>query len=180
MPRRPRLGPMHPRLTATFALIPAIVALLILLAFLAEELDVRFGNLLTWGFVGVFPGLAFYFGIGLIWRGTVNWTKSRLIAVASTSAAYLAILALVGILLAYNTPGQDDVAIALLLTSLAGCAVALPVASRIVWEPRSAESGAPCPSCGYDLRGQHECRCPECGEQFTVGELVNRYTELET
>lgn len=29
-----------------------------------------------------------------------------------------------------------------------------------------------CPSCGYSLVGLTECRCPECGEQFTIEQLL--------
>ena len=28
-----------------------------------------------------------------------------------------------------------------------------------------------CPKCGYDIRGLPECRCPECGEQWRLGEV---------
>ena len=30
----------------------------------------------------------------------------------------------------------------------------------------------PCPSCGYNLRGLREARCPECGSSFTIEQLV--------
>ena len=29
-----------------------------------------------------------------------------------------------------------------------------------------------CPSCGYDLRGQRQTRCPECGRAYTIQELI--------
>ena len=29
-----------------------------------------------------------------------------------------------------------------------------------------------CPSCGYSLIGLNELRCPECGETFTIDELI--------
>lgn len=29
-----------------------------------------------------------------------------------------------------------------------------------------------CPKCGYSLIGLHELRCPECGERFTIDELI--------
>ena len=32
-------------------------------------------------------------------------------------------------------------------------------------------AGVPCPHCGYDMQGQSDCRCPECGERFTIGDL---------
>lgn len=33
---------------------------------------------------------------------------------------------------------------------------------------------APCPSCGYNLRGCEESNCPECGKGFDFDSLVNR------
>jgi len=59
------------------------------------------------------------------------------------------------------------------LVGLIGGGIALIVVARICWEPREGPA-VPCPKCGYDLRGQQECRCPECGQQFTVGELMQR------
>ena len=35
-----------------------------------------------------------------------------------------------------------------------------------------AETDAPCPRCGYNLRGARERRCPECGAAFTFAALV--------
>jgi hypothetical protein len=32
--------------------------------------------------------------------------------------------------------------------------------------------GIPCPTCGYDMTGLNGTRCPECGSEFTVGELL--------
>src|SRR5829696_3439901 len=29
-----------------------------------------------------------------------------------------------------------------------------------------------CPKCGYSLTGLAEARCPECGSQYTLGELL--------
>jgi predicted RNA-binding Zn-ribbon protein involved in translation (DUF1610 family) len=41
---------------------------------------------------------------------------------------------------------------------------------RAVWR-RLQSDGPRCPKCGYDLQGQSELRCPECGERWTLGEL---------
>ena len=29
-----------------------------------------------------------------------------------------------------------------------------------------------CPKCAYDMRGQRDLRCPECGTEFSIGELL--------
>jgi hypothetical protein len=30
-----------------------------------------------------------------------------------------------------------------------------------------------CPTCGYNLAGQYEARCPECGTRYTLVELLH-------
>jgi rubrerythrin len=35
----------------------------------------------------------------------------------------------------------------------------------------SNRSNVSCPSCGYNLTGLNEARCPECGAKFTLDEL---------
>lgn len=71
-----------------------------------------------------------------------------------------------------------DVMRALFALTLGGAA---SVACGLAWlwvhrlgRPRAptALDVVPCPACGYDLRGQEVCRCPECGQQFTVGAVV--------
>ncbi len=37
----------------------------------------------------------------------------------------------------------------------------------------------PCPSCGYNLRGLREARCPECGSSFTIEQLVRSSSGTE-
>ncbi len=53
------------------------------------------------------------------------------------------------------------------------------VALGIAWlgMPRGGDrtpTRTPCPQCGYDLRGQTECRCPECGATFTLGDIAEQ------
>jgi hypothetical protein len=56
------------------------------------------------------------------------------------------------------------------------------VASVFIWRETPAERAARlqntnndavvCPTCGYNLTGLKECRCPECGTQFTLDQLL--------
>lgn len=32
----------------------------------------------------------------------------------------------------------------------------------------------PCPECGYNLRGLTQARCPECGGEFTLEQLIDK------
>jgi hypothetical protein len=49
---------------------------------------------------------------------------------------------------------------------------------------RSASTTILCPVCGYNLTGLNTTRCPECGRQFTIDELLekqaNRAAEIES
>jgi uncharacterized paraquat-inducible protein A len=56
------------------------------------------------------------------------------------------------------------------------------VASVFIWRETPAERAARlqntnndavvCPTCGYNLTGLIECRCPVCGTQFTLDQLL--------
>jgi hypothetical protein len=49
---------------------------------------------------------------------------------------------------------------------------------------RNANAAIFCPVCGYNLTGLNATRCPECGRQFTIDELLakqaNRARELDS
>ena len=52
----------------------------------------------------------------------------------------------------------------------------------LIWRETTAERGErlnqlgvgaiTCPSCGYNLTGLKEARCPECGAQYTLDQLL--------
>jgi hypothetical protein len=56
------------------------------------------------------------------------------------------------------------------------------IATVLIWRETPAErgrrlhaagrSGVSCPTCGYNLTGLSESRCPECGTRFTLDELM--------
>jgi|SRR5436853_7567025 len=59
-----------------------------------------------------------------------------------------------------------------LVGSIAALA-AWPVMAALAWRETSEDCRrrsltVSCPTCDYDLRGLSECRCPECGEQYTL------------
>lgn len=136
-----------------------------------------YGSVLDWWAAHVtrvllctLPAL-FFFGGGLgIWWRSIDWSPQRCFGVLATGLALLLSLVLAGLFGLISESAQE---LALLVTSSVGAGVALIVVGRICWEPAEGPA-VPCPKCGYDLRGQQECRCPECGTQFTVGELTRR------
>jgi hypothetical protein len=172
--RRPTISAPHPRLVATFALVPITVGVEIGLyyAFAAwvsgANQFVLYACILA---LPLAPVLIFYAGGLLIWWPTVRWTTRKRWGVFLTSAALAALLVPAARLaLAENGLGM----LATLLVGLLGGGVALIVVGRICWTPPSESTEIHCAKCGYDLRGQRECRCPECGEQFTLGDVVGR------
>jgi uncharacterized paraquat-inducible protein A len=171
MQQRTRIRPLHPRIAATFALFPVIVGLEIAVVWMCDRLDRRFDELVAWTPAMLFPGVAFYLGCFLIWKSTICWTPARrfrVFVIVMTSALLLLLVAGVPAMLGAS---HDWVLFSLLSAGgiISGAAVWLTVC---ICCDAPEPSRVLCPSCGYDLRGQQECRCPECGEQFTVGELA--------
>jgi hypothetical protein len=133
-----------------------------------ERLGWVFGGGVAWIFMAVW----WY----LLWRGSVRWTPQRRVK----SLASMGLAAVAGIFVGGATWNIDDDL---------GCftgSVAAPIlwlcASCFIWREtaiertervRSGGKGAiVCPTCGYNLTGLKEARCPECGAIFTIDELV--------
>jgi hypothetical protein len=136
-----------------------------------DFLERHFSSLVAWAPAMLFPGVMLYVGCLLIWRPVVTRTRRRRLGLLGISLAFLSVLLLAGTapqLLRWQT---DSAVLTLLSSSLIASGLALWAMAWICHDPAEPAKVA-CPSCGYDLRGQQECRCPECGEQFTVGELA--------
>lgn len=130
-------------------------------------LDYRSGWYFEWALGCSTAITAALFGVcwWQLWRRCVVWTRVRVL-----HTAYLTVAATV-----------TGVAIGWLIDWGVGAALggALWVAGTAwLWgtpeaRRRSADGvGVPCRKCGYDLRGLHEARCPECGTLYTLDELV--------
>jgi len=123
--------------------------------------------LFTWAFVA-----AYWI---LLWRGSVAWTRPRVLWTAGAAAA----AALGGFIVAMLlSPVDDGVA------RFCGGALAIllwVVFTIFIWREspqeraarlKGAAGGVVCPTCGYNLTGLTATRCPECGTQFTLDELL--------
>ena len=122
----------------------------------------------TWAFVGVY----WY----RIWRPSVPWNGRR----ARGTFVAVAVALVVGIVLGgmgWFSNQYVGSAIGSITAPLAWLAAAV-VAWRETDEERAARLGKlaadsiVCPKCGYSLTGLAEARCPECGSQYTLGELL--------
>jgi hypothetical protein len=145
----------------------------ILMGVLGDFLESRFNSVVAFLPAGLLPGLMLYGGLLLIWRPVVNWTPKRRLRLLGISLAFLLVLLLAAIVPRLLRWGPDSSLLILLSINLVASGLAVWAAAWICHEPVEPAKVA-CPSCGYDLRGQRECRCPECGQEYTLGELAGR------
>ena len=132
--------------------------------------------LLLWTVIYLFVGGYWV----LLWRGTVNWTRRRLLHTAGGSVAALGIGVVVGALcmtLNRNVPPP-------ILMMVGGGVVPIVwvLMTVLVWRETAAERTSRlaaagveqvlCPMCGYAMTGLREARCPECGAAFTLEQLM--------
>jgi hypothetical protein len=115
----------------------------------------------------------------LLWRGAVNWTQQRLRR--TTAMTLVAALAgvIVGVAIAAVLPYDKELGacggvlsgaiVWIILTILAWRETPRERAERL---SRAGADALVCPTCGYNLTGLSESRCPECGAQFTLNELL--------
>lgn len=172
MSRPHRIRSPHPRVAATFALFPLIVGLEIPMAVLGDFLERHFSSLVAFSPAALFPALMLYLGCLLIWWPVIDRTPRRRLGMLVVSLAFALLLLLAAGLPQFLGWGINSSLVTLVSTSLVASGLALWATAWICHDlPEPAKVA--CPSCDYDLRGQRECRCPECGEQFTVGELLH-------
>ena len=135
-----------------------------------EEMGFLIAGILTWAFI------AWYWVF--VWRKTVKWSPRR---TARTLYAALA-AAGVGLILGIMTGSMAE-DFGFFIGSVAPPLLWM-VATVLVWRETDAEraarlraigrdgAGIPCPTCAYDMRGLKSTRCPECGSEFTLDELI--------
>lgn len=169
---RQRIGLIHPRLAMTIALLPVSGSLGVIWATLAAQWLIDDSVHLFFGVLFGLPALVFYWGSLLIWWPTIHWTAGKFLAVVIGSLILIAGLA-IGIIAIGEAEGPESVALLCLVAGV-GSGVAMGVTHSILWtEPAALTPGSiPCPHCRADLRGQRDCRCPDCQQQFTLGELA--------
>jgi len=115
----------------------------------------------------------------LLWRRTVRWTRRR---VAWTFAGFGG-AAVIGVLLAaaINRVLEWDQWVGAFFGIACGSVIWI-VTTIFAWRETAAERAARlggagrdavvCPNCGYNLTGLSGTRCPECGKQYTINELL--------
>jgi hypothetical protein len=114
----------------------------------------------------------------VLWYGAVNWTSQRVYRTLMMSLAAAAGGLAMGVAITKVLPYDKELgACGGLLTG----AIVWIILTILAWRETPAERAARmsranadalvCPTCGYNLTGLREPRCPECGTQFTLNEL---------
>ena len=120
----------------------------------------------------------------MIWRGQVDWVSRRKRLTGIAFAISAAIGLLIGLCFAAAYPREMEVGIIFgsmfwLFSWLASTAIVWreTAAERIARLGLNSNEVVVCLKCGYNLTGLREARCPECGEQYTLNELVGASLE---
>lgn len=129
------------------------------------------GGVLTWVAVALY-----WF---LLWRSAVVWNSRRVVGTFVSAAIALGVGIAAGVVAAAATMGEGSFGafIGSVMTILLWL-----IGTVFVWRETTAErasrvtassrSAITCPTCGYNLTGLTESRCPECGSKFTLDELL--------
>jgi hypothetical protein len=133
----------------------------------------------------IISGALTWIGVGiywcLLWRSGVQWTSRRITGtiVAGFGAFAFGLLAAVFIAMTFSI--GDGQSFEAFVGGMHAIIVWL-IATVFIWRETAAErarrvtassaSAITCPTCGYNLTGLTEARCPECGSKFTLDELL--------
>jgi len=118
-----------------------------------------------------------------IWRPVVRWTPKRIAQTVTTALVAIAAGVAFGFtIFMVGRSNQMPMGIAVLLGG-GFPPIVWVLATVMVWRETNAErtvrlaggsdaDSVVCPMCGYDMRGVRMAQCPECGVEFTLGQLV--------
>lgn len=164
------------RVLMSVVMVPlAITLYLLLFGFFANQIREEYALIWSSLFTGT---LVFFYWLG-VWRETVRWTSRRrlltIIAVPAAIGLPLGAMTLLDMAL----PSRPELHI------LAAGLTAIPlwlILTLLIWKETPAERAERvqasagkalfCPKCNYNMTGLYEARCPECGERFTLDQLM--------
>jgi DNA-directed RNA polymerase subunit RPC12/RpoP len=133
----------------------------------------------------LFAGALTWFGVGIywccLWGSSVNLTPRRVGGAILSGVIALGIGILAGLFTwgAMQRGGSNSFAafvgsVLTIILWLIGTVLAWQEtpAERAARIKSSGKSAVACPTCGYNMTGLTEPRCPECGSKFTLDELM--------
>jgi hypothetical protein len=165
------------RLLLTIFLVPLTVIVAIVTTIVCVEVR-PFGNvrdatmaitvcLVTWGFFAI--------AWVAIWMRGVKWTPTR--KTLSISWPVISALVAMGVGFAFGTWQRE----AGYFFGSVTAPLVWVFGTILIWRETDAERKSrqraahadviTCPTCGYNLTGLSEARCPECGAKFTLNDL---------
>src|SRR5262245_6155290 len=120
----------------------------------------------------LFPAVALFVAQFFIWSPAIRWTLYKRLVYLIVSAIYIGCMVLAAF--PYNIMfGRWTFEKIAVWPLTVGFAAVLNAWAYGTSPTRSdAETRVACPKCGYDLRAQRECRCPECGHAFTLADIA--------
>lgn len=123
----------------------------------------------------------------LLWRENVQWTQARRSSTILAGVLAIVCCILLGALIRFGFHGPGFGA------AMIGGGIGPIVwvlATVLIWREtpqerveRLSRLGADsicCPICGYNMTGLRESRCPECGGQFTLDQLLAAQPNKDT
>lgn len=146
-------------------------------------LDRRASDDVAFLYANIIGGLFLITAWTATWSGHVTWDARRVLktAIAAAGAVALVVAMYVFVRLAFHRGYGGDNELGLILGGLVGGA-AWPAFTAFAWRETAAERAArlkqhgvhtvACPTCGYNLTGLTDARCPECGSKFTLDQLL--------
>jgi hypothetical protein len=166
------MDPLITRILLSIILWPTVVVIYFVSFVLLESHNIDENYAFVWSGIGT--GFVIVVWLLLVWRSQIHWTKGRLwwTWLSVPAAAICGTLGALGMGLALPYNRWD-------LSTFVGTLVALcswPMIAVFVWRENADERGrrsvnVSCPACSYNLTGLSECRCPECGAQYTIDQL---------
>ena len=172
------------RILLTILLFPSAALLLFVLFIFLEpqmrdETAIVIATMATCGYI-----IAYW--VALWWKSVV-WTPGRVQTTVGCAAGAAGVGVTLGLMIAATFPyGADELAF---FTGSLVATVLWIIGTICIWRENQSERAARlrragadtivCPACGYNLTGLREARCPECGAQYTLNELLAGQTSRE-
>ena len=113
-----------------------------------------------------------------IWAPQVTWTHTRRRLTACSLPASVVAASALGLALALLSDADE---LGIIVGGMAWIVIWM-AGTILIWRETGAERAARmrdiatgtvcCLRCGYNMTGLHEARCPECGTQYTLNELL--------
>lgn len=167
------------RIVLTLLLFPALVVCGFITGGVAALVNRFFDDMILLLGAVSFNATGFAAGFWAVWRGVVVWTPRRSARTAAWSGGCVAlgILSVAGLLLWLDRWDVEP----WLVVAIAAVTLLWMVGCVRLWQESPSEraariaaagvSTALCPVCKYDLSGLTNLKCPECGNEFTLGRL---------